>query len=171
MTTSEQRRSGTPPAECAGCVEARGRIAGLRLALDEARQRRPEARPVDLARARKAAQRLTDVAFKNRDRETGELIRPHFEIPANPNDDDIILTRALDELERLRKAAGPSSCEAPDESTIEAAIVASVDMDDKTVRLRFAGADEVAMRRWARCLGKTVLITATPFTRPAGEKP
>lgn len=58
--------------------------------------------PVNLAKARKAAQRLTDVAFHNLDKETGEPIRPHFEIPANQNDDDIILTRALDELEKLR---------------------------------------------------------------------
>lgn len=58
--------------------------------------------PVDIVRARRAAQRLTDVAFGNKDRETGEPISPHFEIPANPDDDDIILARALDELEALR---------------------------------------------------------------------
>jgi hypothetical protein len=61
--------------------------------------------PVDIARARKAHQRLVDVAFRNRDKETGELIQPHFEIPAHPNDDDIIVSRALDELERHRAAA------------------------------------------------------------------
>lgn len=61
--------------------------------------------PVNLAKARKAHQRLVDVAFRNRDRETGEPIRAHFEIPPNENDDDIIVSRALDELEALRAAA------------------------------------------------------------------
>ena len=51
--------------------------------------------PVDVARVRKAHQRLVDVAFRNRDRETNELIRPHFEIPAHPDDDDLIVSRAL----------------------------------------------------------------------------
>jgi hypothetical protein len=63
--------------------------------------------PVDIARARKAHQRLVDVAFRNLDRETGEPIRPHFEIPANQNDDDIIVTRALDELQRWRTSMAP----------------------------------------------------------------
>lgn len=62
------------------------------------------AQPVDLAKARKAAQRLTDVAFRNRDKATGEPVRPHFEIPVHYEDDDVILDRALDELERLRGA-------------------------------------------------------------------
>ncbi len=58
---------------------------------------------IDITKARKSAQRLIDVAFGNRDKETGEKIRPHFEIPANPRyDDDLILSAALDELERLQ---------------------------------------------------------------------
>lgn len=65
----------------------------------------PEAwkEPVDLEKARKAQQRLTNVAFGNIDRETGEPVRPHFEIPVHRDDDDIILARALDELENLRR--------------------------------------------------------------------
>jgi hypothetical protein len=72
--------------------------------------------PVDLDKARKAQQRLTNVAFGNVDRETGERIRPHFEIPVSKDDDDIILARALDELAELREqrrptATAPASCE------------------------------------------------------------
>jgi len=59
--------------------------------------------PVDLEKAREAQRRLTNVAFGNLDRETGERIRPHFEIPVNRDDDDIILLRALDELEGYRR--------------------------------------------------------------------
>lgn len=62
---------------------------------------------VDIAKARRAAQRLTDVAFKNDDA-SGEPIRPHFEVPAHPDDDDIILARALDELEALRQSKSPT---------------------------------------------------------------
>lgn len=59
--------------------------------------------PVDIEKARNSHQRLVDVAFRNLDCETGQPVRPHFEIPAHKDDDDIIVSRALDELEVLRR--------------------------------------------------------------------
>ncbi len=66
-----------------------------------------DVKPVNMALARKSAQRLIDVAFRNRDKETGEPIRPRFCIPAHHEDDDLVLTAALDELESLRGASEP----------------------------------------------------------------
>lgn len=43
-------------------------------------------RPVSVERARKAAQRVIDAAFGNEDRE-----KPHFTIPTNKDDDDVVL--------------------------------------------------------------------------------
>jgi hypothetical protein len=55
---------------------------------------------VDIAKARGALQRLVDLAFNNPGR-----LSPRFSVQVNENDDDLILTRALEELTALRQAS------------------------------------------------------------------
>lgn len=65
---------------------------------------------IDVAKARKAAQRLVDVAFRNRDKVTGEPILPVFSIPADEErDDDLVVMAALDALDALQQAVPRTS--------------------------------------------------------------
>jgi len=96
--------------ECIGCSALRARLDALeehfyefaiwgtppelRAGLEEVKDTR---NPVDLDAARAALQRMIDYCFNNVGKE-----RPRFRIPAQSDDDDLIVSAALDELRELR---------------------------------------------------------------------
>lgn len=86
-----------PADECVARVEEMGRTVDALRAELEALKAPAAGDRVDVAKARGALQRLVDLAFNN----PGD--RPRFSIPVSQDDDDLILTRALEELAQAQR--------------------------------------------------------------------